>query len=107
VSTYFRFVEENEHEGASWNFWLLSDGNEAELDRLVQFLDETNTEQYMVAEDELSGTEVDLLTRFTDDNYFPLHNRVDGVLSLPQELDEGFLEELYKGGIRTFFKAAS
>lgn len=111
MSTYFRFVEENEHEGATWNFWLLSDGNEAELDRLADYLaaasEDDDEPQFMLAEDELTGSEVDLLVRFAEENYHLSHNKIDGRLSLPELLDDEFRDALYKGGIRDFFEAAS
>lgn len=109
MSAYFRFIEENEHEGATWNWWLRSGGNEAELDRLTDYLaaefEGDDEPQFMLAEVELSEPEVDLLVRFADENYHMSHNKVDGRLVLPEVLDETFRDDLYKGGIRDFFKA--
>ena len=110
MTIYRRFVEQNEHEGATWNWWLQTDGNELPMAHLSAFLQQRSGEDlggypYELTEDLAINADVDVLVKHADEDYYPLHNKVDGVLTLPEELDQVFEEKLYKGGIRDFFNA--
>lgn len=111
MSIYRQFEETNEHEGATWSWWLSAAGNETALDRLDNFLcgyfDDDNEVPYAFTGDELTGDQVALLVRYSDENYYPNHNRIDGVLTLPEVLDADFVKKLYKGGINDYFAASA
>lgn len=104
---FARLIETNEHEAATWNFWLQVNGNEDGLDRLADFLETDDDEpHYVLTQDELTEPEVDLLVRFADENYMMTHNKVVGVLVLPDGLaDEEPDHWFYKGQIEKLFVA--
>ena len=114
MTTYRRFIETNDHEGETWNFWLQFDGNMTALAVLNDKLDALNSElgayddpQFVLEDDQLEEHEVDLLIRFGESGYMSQHNKVDGSLRLPKDFtsmdDEAVTDRLYKGGIRDFF----
>lgn len=111
MTTYRRFIETNDHEGETWNFWLQVDGNMVALAVLGDKLDELNKplidRPFVLATDQLEGHEVDLLARYGESGYMKQHNKVDGSLRLPKDFtsmdDEAVTDRLYKGGIRYFF----
>lgn len=116
MTTYRRFIETNEHEGETWNFWLQVDGNMTALAMLGDHLDglyedfqEWDECPFVLEDDHLDGHEVDLLVRYGDEGYMNQHNKVDGSLTLPKDFSEANFETvtkyLYKGGIRKFFTA--
>ena len=118
MTTYRRFIETNEHEGETWNFWLQVDGNMTALDILGNHLDglyedfgEWDECPFVLEDDQLEAHEVDLLVRYGDEGYMNQHNKVDGSLTLPKDFTEGNFEavtkHLYKGGIKHFFQAVS
>lgn len=109
MTTYRRFIETNDSEGETWSWWLQVEGNELELDRLSGFLAsfyDSDDVLHGVAEDVITGPEVDLLVRFADVGYYRSQNKVDGFLSLPDDLAAAFVDDLYKGGIRDLFTVA-
>lgn len=106
---FVRFVETNDHEGETWNFWLQMNGNEEALDGLVGYLEdhEDDEDVFVLADDELSDSEVDLLVRFASGDYMPSHSKVVGRLVLPDGFEGKTPNDLfYKGGITDFFTAA-
>ena len=107
MTTYRRFIETNEHEGATWDWWLQTDGNELPMAHLSAYLQEEREEDrfypYELTEELLPERDVDVLVKHAQVDYYPLSNKVDGVLTLPKVIDDGFDEKLYKGGIRDFF----
>ena len=104
-----QYVEHNEHEGETWNFWLQVDGNEKELETLADILqvmfEDCLDESYVLEDEIISEAEVDTLCRFGGVGYINYHNKVCGVLMLPESPDEEFDRALYKGGIEDFFEA--
>lgn len=107
---YRKFVEINEFEGATWNWWLQTDGNEIAMAHLSAWLQKRHEEEpydypYKLTEDVVLESEVDVLVKYADENYYPDHNKVSGTLTLPDVLDDDFEAKLYKGGIRDFFKS--
>lgn len=108
MTLYRRFIEVNDNEGATWDWWLQTDGNEIPMAHLSAHIQARREQDrwypYELTEDVLLGPDVDVLVKHAEENYYPLSNRVDGTLTLPEELDDEFDAELYKGGIRDFFK---
>lgn len=118
MTTYRRFIETNENEGETWNFWLRVDGNMTamavlgnHLDGIYEDFEEWDECPFVLEDDDLEGHEVDLLVRYGDSGYMDQHNRVDGLLQLPADFAEADSEAvtkyLYKGGIRDFFKGGA
>ncbi|WP_280357104.1 hypothetical protein [Nocardia otitidiscaviarum] len=115
MTTYRRFVEANEHEGESWNFWLQVDGNMTALAILGEHLDGLNGDledwdepPFVLKVDQLEGHEVDLLVRYGDEGYMKQHNKIDGSMRLPKNLPDmdadAVTDLLYKGGIERLFR---
>lgn len=108
---FVRFVENNEHEGETWTFWLQVDGNEAALADLWNFLidqEESEPIEYELFDFEyktLSEHDVDVLVEYGGEGYMGLHNKVTGVFNYQEPSED--LRELYKGGIRKYFNANS
>lgn len=108
---YRRFYERNEHEGEKWNFWLQTDGNELELEKLMQLLEEclpkSHPLRYELTDTVIPGYQVDVLVNHGNDNsgYLPNHTKVSGKFMCPaQPADIEALDELfYKGGIKALF----
>ncbi|WP_194838510.1 hypothetical protein [Nocardia sp. XZ_19_369] len=110
MNTYRRLIENNEWEGARWNFWLLIDRNGVALERLAEFIEARYSNEiepaFSITGDVLTADEVDLLVRFADADdadYMSTHNKVDGILRLPENLDDAFAAALHKGGIKDMF----
>lgn len=107
MTTYRRFIEQNESEGATWDWWLQLDGNETPMEILASYLETAreadNFYPYEMTEDLLPEHDVDILVKHAQEDYFPLSNKVDGTLKLPKVIDDEFDARLYKGGIRDFF----
>lgn len=106
---FVRFHEYNDHEGESWDWWLQLTGNEEALAFLGGMLNEINAENddpwlSLHLEDLEPEGSVDKLVEYAENGYFSAHNKVIGVLTVPDDLDD---DTLYKGGIRGLFKAAS
>jgi hypothetical protein len=112
MTTYVRFIENNDNEGETWNFWLQRDGNETQLARLNAYLQTANEDnpyedEFSMTDDELTTTQVDLLVRFAEDGYMASHNKITGRLELPDdfESEKDAARHFYKGDIRNFFTA--
>ncbi|WP_405490415.1 hypothetical protein [Nocardia sp. NBC_00511] len=119
MTTYRRFIETNDHEGETWNFWLQVDGNMTALDILGDRLDKLGHLMdwpFTLTAEQEEEQEVDLLVRFAESGYMAQHNKVNGSLSLPKiftstdftGLDYGDVTDqvtdvLYKGGIKKLF----
>lgn len=120
MTTYRRFIETNDNEGETWNFWLQVDGNMTalailgnHLDGLYEDFEEWDECPFVLEDDQLETHEVDLLVRYGDEygdeGYMNQHNKIDGSLTLPKDFTEGNFEAvtkyLHKGGIKKFFAA--
>lgn len=116
---YAKFVEDNDHEGESWTFWLQIDGNEGALDVLVAVLEqyeeqvEHDSEYQLVTDVKLSDHDVDVLVDHGGgDGYMANHTKVTGVLTVPDGLLERTeygpsLDRLYKGGVKNLYSAVA
>lgn len=112
---FARFVEVNEHEGETWNFWLeLTGDNGSQLETLQEHIwnatadehgrpPEPALQEFTLTEDVEDETIVDALVLYSDEiGYMPTHQKVTGVFTCPEDLGE-HLEKLYKGGIVKLF----
>lgn len=111
---FARFIEANEHEGETWNFWLeLTGDNGGQLETLQERIwdatvDENgeaklDAQEFALTEDVEDETIVDALVLYSDEaGYMPTHQKVTGVFTCPEDLGE-HLEKLYKGGIKDLF----
>lgn len=106
IAMYAKFVEENEWEGETWNFYIPIAGNEDALSALASALKNSydEFEQYRLDLDfPIPEFEVDVLVKHSDAGYLHYHNKLAGTLVLTDEtLTEirGEDDPLYKGGIR-------
>lgn len=105
MATYVKFVENNDWEGEEWTFWLQLDGNEDELTKLAEVIDGFDDEEDSFELDrdvELTDHDVSVLVEHGGSGYMQNHNKVVGVLAVPDDLTA---DGLYKGGIRDLFTA--
>lgn len=119
---FVRLTEINDHEGETWYWYLLLNGNEGNLETLNLIIREySNVDEYELDLDNtLSESEVDTLVKHGNDTtmYQNQFNKITGVMKKP-EVDElvhrhgeyngqpGWLEldGLYKGRVDSLFKA--
>lgn len=108
---FIKFKESNGHEGEDWYFFLQFDGNEEELKKLEQKLDELDLLEswgdtsFRFNMNQIPESEVDILIKHSPEGYMSIFNKVTGKLSVPEWNDEeDALEALYKGGIERLFK---
>lgn len=97
---YYEFIENNDHEGESWSFYVpLSD---EEYEHLKQILSNFTEEQPYVLEGEISEKYVDQLVKKSKSGYMPYHNKCSGanvdILSISFEDIEDD-DPFYKGSI--------
>lgn len=108
--TFVRFHEYNDNEGESWDWWLQLTGNEVELNKFERLVlaatDEDDPWHVLHWDDQEPESVVDKLVQYAAHGYFAAHNKVVGVFTCPDDLGED-AEDLYKGRVRDFFKAAS
>jgi hypothetical protein len=107
---FVRLTEVNDWEGETWSFWLQYNGNEDDLRKLKEILedqpeteDEDDEEDFgftLDLEDLVSEHIVNALVKYSSDGYFSDHNKVVGLLILPEGLTA---DDLYKGKVRDFF----
>jgi hypothetical protein len=109
---FVRMREINEWEGATWDWWLQLTGNVAALKTLEEILgvwyaEDDDGATFMLHRNDVEPEHVvDKLVQYATEDYFPAHNKVVGVFTCPDDLGER-AELLYKGAIRSCFKAAS
>lgn len=114
MSTKFvRFIECNDHEGETWNFWLQLTGNEREIGKLELLLREAQEAapfdlDYRLTTSIEPEPVVDKLVEYADESgaYMAAHKKVVGVFRCPDSLGED-LNDLYKGGLRDHFTAVA
>lgn len=87
---YARFTEENDWEGETWHFYIPLAGNDRALERLAELIE--NREEYALAREWYSETEVRILVANTETGYMAEHTRLHGLLAVPDDLDK-----IYKG----------
>lgn len=98
---YVRFIERNDNEGETWNFYIPLAGNSKEIEHLRELLKEDDSESFSIHPAQLTTTEVDTLVKHASDNtsYMPAHNKLSGKLKMPDDVEDLF-DRLYKGGIK-------
>jgi len=110
MTTYVRFIEHNDWEGESWNFYLQVEGNENALLRLEEMLPADNEDYELDLTVPYTKKLVKTLVKHSRTGYMRYHNRVDGVLDIDL-LDSIDWEDgpapFYKGGIKDFFLKGS
>lgn len=111
---FVKFEEENDHEGETWTFWLQVTGNEGELAKLEDLIKEyeeaqgSDSEYQLDIMTQLSEEHVDVLVEHGGQGYMNYHQKVVGVLTVPDDLLEDGeygknLDGLYKGGVKKLF----
>lgn len=105
MTQFVEFTEYNDHEGETWAFWLQVNGNEDELNKFAEQLDEEDLEeQFSLNDTTLDEHDVDVLVKHGGGGYMNNHTKVTGVFRLVSYDDILLDDVLYKGGIRDFFK---
>lgn len=109
MKTFVKLTENNEHEGETWHFYIPIEGNEEAIGRLLDAiarLDQDVDEEHSLDLTPIPEAEVDILVKHADTGYMANHNKLTGVLVLPEDFDEKMAEEdadpLYKGSIRGY-----
>lgn len=110
MTEFVKFIEDNDHEGETWYFWLQLDGNEDTLDRLADLLSCADViEQYRFNfQAVLEDRDVDVLVKHGGSGYMDYHTKVPGRLVIPEDLIQTTewgpnADQLYKGGIADLF----
>lgn len=109
---FVKFTEHNEWEGETWNFWLQVNGNETALAKLADALrvgvadSEPEYELASIGSAVAESTVDDLIEHADDEGYMCAHNKVTGVLTVPDDLGD-YLDKLYKGQITNLFSAST
>lgn len=107
---FIPFVEENEHEGESWTFWLQYNGNETELIGLAEQLHEDRFEVEPAYSLDLSDVEdeevVERMCLRARMGYNPSDMMVRGKFTCPDipPTTEALDDLFYKGRITDHFK---
>lgn len=104
---YIQFKENNEWEGETWCFYIPTEGNEKQIDRLAELIQESNLEDtYTVGNELISEIEVDALVKHGGSGYMNNHNKCSGILDISHLSKENFDDDdpFHKGGIMDFIK---
>lgn len=111
MKTFVKLTENNEHEGETWHFYIPYEGNEeaiAQLFEAIALLDQDVDEEHSLDMTPIPEVEVDILVKHADTGYMANHNKLTGVLTLPENFDERMADEdsdpLYKGQIKEYMK---
>jgi hypothetical protein len=111
VRTFVKLTENNEHEGETWHFYIPYEGNEEAIGQLfeaIALLDQDVDEEHSLDMTPIPEVEVDILVKHADTGYMANHNKLTGVLTLPDDFDEKMADEyadpLYKGSIKEYMK---
>lgn len=100
MKEYIKYEEYNDNEGEDWNFYLQAEGNEKEIEKLKNLIDEAEQQETYRITNFLPENEVDILVKHSDSGYMMFENKITGIMKIP----EGFeVDDLYKGGIEKLF----
>lgn len=101
MSTYISLIEQNEHEGETWRFWIRVEGNEEALNKLGVSLEYFGLDDLYMLDETLPEAEVDALVKNTMSGYMAFESKLDGKLTVSDDLAgfEALSDALYKGGI--------
>lgn len=97
---YYEFIENNDHEGESWSFYVpLTDEEYAHLENILSNFTE---EQPYALGGEVSEKDVDKFVKRSKSGYMPFHNKCSGakidLLSVSfEDIEED--DPFYKGDI--------
>lgn len=114
MTGFVEFIEDNQHEGETWRFWLQLTGNLAELRRLERAIAEVSVahgggcDYELNLDDPISEQDVDIIVAHAQTGYMKSETKVVGRLKLPDDLIEQTdygptLDSLYKGEIVKYF----
>lgn len=101
---FTQMVENNQHEGEEWSFWLQVDGNETALADLQDAIEKAGEEEtYDFTGKTIYEHEVDTLISHGNFGYgyMAQHHKVSGIIKVVDEFD---VDDLYKGNIDRFFE---
>jgi hypothetical protein len=98
-------IEENDWEGETWSFWIPVKGNEDEIERLTTLLKDFDDNGYSMG-DTATASEINVLIKHSKDecSYMERHNKLEGLLRLPDKPGAEIVESLYKGGVCDMMK---
>jgi hypothetical protein len=120
--TYTPLIENNDHEGETWTWWIRVEGNEGVLDLINDTILAARDvseyfEEYDLPEwpngDRITDEQLAVLLRWSDGGYYRAHNPVYGRLVLPNDFfDPEFgiferHESLYTGGLDDWDRGCS
>lgn len=100
MKQYIKFNEYNDNEGEDWNFYLQAEGNEKEIEKLKNLIDEADESETYRITNFIQENEVDILVKHSDSGYMMFENKVIGKMKIPEDFE---VDDLYKGGITKLF----
>lgn len=100
MKEYIKFNEYNDNEGEDWNFYLQAEGNEKEIEKLKNLIDEADESETYRVTNFIKENEVDVLVKHSDSGYMMFENKVTGKMNIPENFE---VDNLYKGGITKLF----
>lgn len=106
---YVELIEYNDWEGETWSFWIPVPGNEDAIESLRHILtDSFAIDCFEMGETLLSESKLDFLIKRSkgETSYLSRHNKLRGVLKLPDKTPGEVIDAFYKGGIREMVKPA-
>lgn len=109
---FVKWEETNEHEGETWYHWLQVDGNEQELQKLRDMMNDYQDESYWLYNKTWDEDYVDFVVEEGGWGYMNTHTKVTGVFTCPDyqtqseglEISEFLDDKFYKGRIEDHFK---
>jgi hypothetical protein len=100
MKEYIKFNEYNDNEGEDWNFYLQAEGNEKEIEKLKNLINEADESETYIVTNFIKENEVDVLVKHSDSGYMMFENKVTGKMNIPENFE---VDNLYKGGITKLF----
>ena len=103
--------EFNGNEGETWFWFIPIKGNKKELSLLqeiIDYLPEDDDNTHELMDEIVTEDEIDTLLKFNFGIYHDCFNKLRGTLQLGLMYvdDEGWVDELYKGGIMNYMRGA-
>lgn len=114
MSTFVRFVEENDYEGETWTFLIEKPGNGESLANLEVVAnsegDYGDSNFILYPDDEITEAEAETLVKYANQpgSHMPAFTICRGnlIFTAEQAAGEEVYDWLYKGGIKSFFASA-
>jgi len=106
MKNFVKFIEENDWEGETWNFYIPFKGNEEAIKKLAVRI--RNSESYTLVQTPISEKEVDILVKHDNfKGYMARENKLSGKLDFtdyPNKSTNGADDPFYKGDIEKYLK---